>query len=79
MVEIHDPPGIDDAVESDKIFSFIKDNIDYIIPVIIFPLTNSPLDTVKFSELIDKVQNCKKITVVFTHLENLMSGTKHLL
>ena len=79
LVEIYDLPGIDDAVESVRVNSFIEKNKEYIIPVIIFPLTGGILDTVQFSNLIETTKKDSKVIVVFTHLENLITGTKHLI
>ena len=58
---------------------FIDDNLDLMLPVIIFPLIGGVLDTVHFSNLMTKVKPAKKIFVVFTHIENIITGVKHLI
>jgi hypothetical protein len=56
LVEIYDLPGIDDAIDSVSVFSFIEKHIDYLIPIVIFPLTGGYLDTIQFSQLINKIE-----------------------
>jgi hypothetical protein len=56
LLEIYDLPGIDDIIDSEEIFSFIENEIEYLIPIIIFPLSGSILDTIFFNKLIDKIQ-----------------------
>ena len=56
LVEVYDLPGIDDAIDFVNVFSFIEKEIDYLIPIVIFPLTGGYLDTVQFSQLIKKIQ-----------------------
>ena len=46
LVEVLDVPGIDDCIEYTEVSSFIETNIRYLIPMIIFPLTGSVLNTV---------------------------------
>jgi hypothetical protein len=78
LVEVHDLPGIDDNLNMIKAFSFVENNLNYMLPVIIYPLPGCVIDTVHFSRLITQVYKAKKIFVVFTHIENLMTGAKHL-
>ena len=78
MVEVYDIPGIDDVIDSVNVASFIEKNLEFIIPVVVFMVTGSILDTVHFSNLILKLKNAPKIIIVFTHIENLMTGAKHL-
>ena len=79
LVEVLDVPGIDDNIRSLLVNSFIDDNLDLMLPVIIFPLIGGVLDTVHFSNLMTKVKPAKKIFVVFTHIENIITGVKHLI
>ncbi len=55
LVEVLDVPGIDDAINSLKVFSYIENNLNYMLPIIIFPLTGCVIDTVHFSRLINNV------------------------
>jgi TATA-box binding protein (TBP) (component of TFIID and TFIIIB) len=49
------------------------------LPVVIYPLPGCVIDTVHFSRLITKIKRAKKIFIVFTHIENLITGAKHLI
>ncbi len=62
-----------------EVFSFIEKQIDYLIPIVIFPLTGGYLDTVQFSQLINNIQKAKKVYIVLTQLENLIIQTNHLI
>ena len=79
MVEVYDLPGIDDVIESVNVTAFIEKNLEFMIPVVVFQLTGSILDTVHFSKLIISLQRAQKIIIVFTHIENLITSTKHLI
>jgi hypothetical protein len=46
LVEVLDVPGIDDCIDYTEVFSFIEKNIDFLLPIIIFPLTGSVLNTI---------------------------------
>jgi hypothetical protein len=46
LVEVYDVPGIDDKIDALEVLSFIENNMDYLIPIIIFPLAGSLLDTI---------------------------------
>jgi hypothetical protein len=46
--------------------------MDFLIPIVIFPLAGGYLDVVQFSKLINNIQKAKKIFIIFTQLENVM-------
>ncbi len=77
MVEVYDLPGIDDAIDSVNVSAFIEKNLEFMIPVVIFPLTGSVLDTVHFSNLMKRICTAPKIIIVFTHIKNLMNDAKY--
>lgn len=79
LLEIYDLPGIDDLIDSQEVFSFIENQIEYLIPIIIFPLTGSILHTTLFNELINKIQKSQKIYIVFTKLDTLITETYHII
>ncbi len=66
-------------MDSVNVASFIEDNLNFMIPVVVFPLTGCVLDTVHFSNLIINLRTAPKIIIVFTHIENLITGAKHLI
>ena len=62
-----------------NVAAFVEKNLEFMIPVVVFPLTGSVLDTVHFSNLIISLHTSPKIIIVFTHIENLITSSKHLI
>ena len=52
LVQIVDIPGIDDDEKAEEILNFIPENIEFLLPIVICPLTGGCINNLSFNKVL---------------------------